>query len=222
MWCHLPEPVFGPLRQWVLIAPVSTSGIPRLVLAEVEGELTAHKTWIPTATARLSHWTDGSPVPLDSGDGLAASFEVAPPHRPVPSVQEEQLSLSLVRGVTGHWTPPRTLPQLVHYSGRIRGAEKRMKCCCCCENSPLSCDEIVDGSIAMSDGQRGVGPHLEAVTGNSSHSGLDEEEKEGKRGRDEGEGCFLEGGGRRGRGAGGYRLLLLASPFVTPPAVEFC
>lgn len=43
MWCHLPEPVFGPLRQWVLIAPVSTSGIPRLVLAEVEGELTAHK-----------------------------------------------------------------------------------------------------------------------------------------------------------------------------------
>jgi len=43
MWCHLPEPVFGPLRQCVLITPVSTSGTPQLALAEVERELTAPK-----------------------------------------------------------------------------------------------------------------------------------------------------------------------------------
>lgn len=91
-------------------------------------------------------------------------------------------------------------------------------CCCCCENSPLSCDEIVDGSIAMSDGQRGVGPHLEAVTGNSSHSGLDEEEKEGKRGRDEGEGCFLEGGRAEGQGGRGVPFAVAGKPVRYPPS----
>lgn len=104
MWCHLPEPVFGPLRQWVLIAPVSTSGIPRLVLAEVEGELTAHKLGYLPPRHGCPIGPMGPPVPLDSGDGLAASFEVAPPHRPVPSVQCPRRTAFAFARSWGHWT----------------------------------------------------------------------------------------------------------------------
>lgn len=95
-------------------------------------------------------------------------------------------------------------------------------CCCCCENSPLSCDEIVDGSIAMSDGQRGLVPTSRRSLGIHPTRGWMRKKRGQKRSRRGGGVFFWRGGGRRGRGAGGYRLLLLASPFVTPPAVEFC
>lgn len=135
-------------------------------------------------------------------------------------------AFAFARGVTGHWMD-NTAYTTTHSRGALlgshQGAEKRMKCCCC-ENSPLSCDEIVDGPIAMSDGRAargraGLVPTSRRSLGIHPTRGWMRKKKEGKRGRDEGEGCFLEGGRGGAGGAGGYRLLPAAGkPVRYPPS----
>ncbi|KAK0753269.1 hypothetical protein B0T18DRAFT_10324 [Schizothecium vesticola] len=154
MWCHLPEPVFGPLRQCVLITPVSTSGTPRLALAEVERELTAPK--LEQLPSR--HGCPIGPMgPLSVGLGggrVAASL----PHHTHTHQCPRRTAFAFARGArggrwinTGHWTLDTTAYTTQEVTTRVAsGSGEEMRCCC--ENSPLSCDEIVHRDVW----QRGV------------------------------------------------------------------